>query len=357
MTQARTAISITFAIGFASACGAGAVATGGSVSPGSTMDASAPDVVDASATVAPVALDAAPEATVAMTDEEAGADTAAAGCGVCPGYPPWHRVSTFATFPLNELSGMVASRRDRGVVYAHNDSGDQPRFFAMDSETGRGRGEFLLKGVQAIDWEDIALGPCAAGTCVFLGDTGDNSRIRASISIYVVPEPTLDPAKGKLELTTFDRYTMHYPDGPHDAETLLVDPRSGDIFIVTKELMGRGTLYALPRPYSTTAPMILRKLNAIQVPSVGTTLITGGDVHPCAPRVILRSYGRVFEFRGSKQGDVASWLSGSPALIIDGAPEPQGEAIAYRADGFGLFSSTEIPSGPSPAPLSTTSCR
>ncbi len=348
------------------ACGAGAAATGGANGVPDGVDASpAPVTVDASSSEPPIdaagasVVDAGIEGGTATNEEDASADAGAAACGVCQAYPPWRRLSTFATYPLNELSGIVASRRDVGVVYAHNDSGDAPRFFAMDAETGKGRGEFLLKGVQAIDWEDIAIGPCAAGTCVFLADIGDNSHVRASVSIYVVPEPALDPPKGKQELTTYERWTLHYPDGPHDAETLLVDPRSGDLFIVTKEFLGRGTLYALTRPASPapTTPMMLRRLQQIPIPSFGTTLITGGDVHPCAPRVLLRSYGRVFEFRGSKQGDVASWLSTAPALVIDGAPEPQGEAIAYRADGFGIYSSTEIPSGPAPAPLSTTSCR
>jgi hypothetical protein len=354
-------VVVAVAGALACACGAGVAASGGSSTPPAIEDASTPPIVDASVPEAVVDVAApAPDAGLAVTEEDAGADAEAGApaCGVCAAYPPWRRLSTFATYPLNELSGIVASRRDLGVVYAHNDSGDQPRFFAMDAETGKGRGEFLLKGVQAIDWEDIAIGPCAAGTCVFLADIGDNSRVRASVSIYVVPEPALDPPKGKQEITTFERWTLHYPDGPHDAETLLVDPRSGDLFIVTKEFMGRGTLFGLTRPASPpTAPMVLRKLQQVPIPTFGTTLITGGDVHPCAPRVLLRSYGRVFEFRGSKQGDVAAWLSSPPAIVMDGAPEPQGEAIAYRGDGFGIYSSTEIPSGPTPAPLSITTCR
>ncbi len=358
--KALDSVPFVLAFGAVVACGAGAAATGGGATPVDVVDAST--AIDAAIEASAPPPDAGiadavlADAAVAVEDTDGAADGGAA-CGVCPSYPPWRRATTFAAYPLNELSGIVASRRDPGIVYAHNDSGDQPRFFAVEAETGKARGEFLLKGVQAIDWEDIALGPCTAGTCVFLGDIGDNSHIRASISIYVVPEPALDPAKGKAELTAFERWTLHYPDGAHDAETLLVDPRSGDLFIVTKELFGRGALYALPRPYVGNAAMTLRRLNTIQIPSVTTTLITGGDVHPCAPRVVLRSYGRVFEFRGSKQGDVASWLSGPPALVIEGAPEPQGEAMAYRADGFGLYSSTEIPAGSMPAPLAATSCR
>ena len=358
MLRPRSLFALGFAALIATACGAGAVMGPGPAEPRGDAGIAPPLDAEADASASD-ASDAGPDTAVATdaSDDAVGETDAAAACGVCSSYPPWRRISTFAAYPLNELSGLVASRRDVGVVYAHNDSGDQPRFFAMDAETGKARGEFLLKGVQAIDWEDIALGPCPAGTCVFLGDTGDNQRVRSSISIYVVPEPALDPPKGKAELTSFERWTLHYPDGPHDAETLLVDPRSGDLFLVTKELFGRGTLYALPRPYSGAAPMMLKRLFPIPIPSFGTTLITGGDVHPCAPRVVLRSYGRVFEFRGSKQGDVPSWLSTAPALVIDGGPEPQGEAIAYRADGFGLYSSTEIPSGPSPAPLSASFCR
>ena len=75
-----------------------------------------------------------------------------------------------------EISGVVASLAHDGVYYVHNDSGDSARFFAVDV-TGKALATFTVSGATAVDWEDLARGPCptTAGTCVFLGDIGDNS--------------------------------------------------------------------------------------------------------------------------------------------------------------------------------------
>ena len=57
---------------------------------------------------------------------------------------------------------------------------------------GTDRGALLVPGADAIDWEDISLGPCPksiASTCVYLADTGDNLEFRPFVTIYAVPEP------------------------------------------------------------------------------------------------------------------------------------------------------------------------
>ena len=77
---------------------------------------------------------------------------------------------------LVELSGLVAGKKNAGVLFAHNDSGDAPRFFAMDLE-GKALGRFELEGATAIDWEDLALGPCGADSCVYLGDVSTNHLV------------------------------------------------------------------------------------------------------------------------------------------------------------------------------------
>jgi hypothetical protein len=107
------------------------------------------------------------------------------------------------------------------VVFVHNDSGDSARFFAFDLATGEGRGEYVATGVTAVDWEDMARGPCADPTksCLYFADIGDNAKARSDLVIVRVEEPaTL--ATGALDVPA-EVLSIAYPDGPHDAEALL----------------------------------------------------------------------------------------------------------------------------------------
>ena len=72
---------------------------------------------------------------------------------------------------INEASGLAASRRHPGVLYSHNDSGDQARIFALDSEDGRTLAEYQITHSDNYDWEDLSVGVCPSnsGTCIYIG--------------------------------------------------------------------------------------------------------------------------------------------------------------------------------------------
>ena len=143
---------------------------------------------------------------------------------------------------LTELSGLVRSRADRDVLWAHNDSGDSARLFAVGLD-GADRGTVTVTGAVAVDWEDIALGPGPDGRDVlFVGDIGDNEAVRTEITVYRVLAPAV-PGPGATTAAAGDRITLRYADGPHDAEALLVDARNGDLVIITKVTNGRATVY------------------------------------------------------------------------------------------------------------------
>ncbi|MCA1559796.1 MAG: hypothetical protein LC804_05865 [Acidobacteria bacterium] len=121
---------------------------------------------------------------------------------------------------LPEASGVAASHRTPGVFWAHNDSGD-PVIFALH-ERGAIKGRVRVAGAQVDDWEDIAVGPCAHGSCLYIADIGDNSGTRNRITLYRVPEPLpSDAATDAVEV-----FHATYPDGAHDAEALFVTPDS-----------------------------------------------------------------------------------------------------------------------------------
>jgi len=261
----------------------------------------------------------------ACTSKEAPSPTGA--CGACAEHADAETVGSLASTDLVELSGLAASARHKGALYTHNDSGDRARFFALDARAAL-RATYELDGVTATDVEDVAVGPCPAGSCVFLGDVGDNGEVRAAVQIYRVSEPEL--ADGRLAPEVL---TLTYPDGPHNAETLLVSPESGDLVIVTKTPTGRSGVYTVPGR-AVPGRAVLRKVGEVVVPPVGGGLITGGSFHPCEKRVVLRTYTVMLEYRFT--GGLETLFEGPPRVIAAGR-EAQGEAVTYAADGRALF--------------------
>ena len=123
--------------------------------------------------------------------------------------------SLTALSALPEASGVTLSRGTPGVLWAHNDG--EPVLVALDGN-GTALGTVAVEGVELQDWEAIAAGACPQGSCLYLADIGDNNRSRAQIRIYRIPEPQpLDATTGLAE-----SWVGVYPDGPHDAEALLV---------------------------------------------------------------------------------------------------------------------------------------
>jgi hypothetical protein len=299
------------------------------------------------------AHDGGADVTVDAADEpgEGSADAGDAGCSACAAYGA---VQELAPLPMQlvELSGIAASRRHPGIFYAHNDSGDVARFFALDGEAMI-RAELDLHGAVATDWEDIAVGACGAGSCVYIGDIGDNSAVRTQYAIFRVPEPDELDDGGRASDVSYESFPFVYPDGPHNAETLLVHPATGRVFVVTKVAGTASTVYELPQPLQAGVVATLVPVGPVSVPA-SAGLVTSGDFHPCVPRLLLRTYGALFEMT-SADGSPES-LFAAPPMQVPAAVEAQGEGVTYSADGRSYFTAGEtVASGPRAA-LSVVGC-
>ncbi len=224
---------------------------------------------------------------------------------LCNGTAP-KQVGKLASAQVKELSGLAASRRTAGVFWANNDSGDVPRIFAID-RSGARRATVAVNVPAAVDWEDIAID----GETIYIGDIGDNTAIRPSIVVYRVTEPGLT-AKS-VNATTF---TLHYPDGPHNAEALMVDPLRRQLVIV-KELTGTSKVYvtSLDKPGALTA-VKTRALGAGR-------LVTAGDISANGAVVALRTYGQVLIWERKGSESLATTLA---RLLARHRPRPR-----YRA--------------------------
>lgn len=235
---------------------------------------------------------------------------------------------------VNESSGLGASRLFPGEFYTHNDSGDGPRFFRFNSE-GRVTGTWTLKGARAVDWEDMEVATVGGRPMVYLADIGDNNRRRDEVVIYRFEEPR----GGSGEIERFDTIRLRYPGGARDAEAFLVDPRTGDLWIVEKR-QGKGDIFTLRAPRGS-GKFTMRRAGSIEFPDgpAPLRLITGGSVAPDGRYLVLRTYAFAYEFPVPGR-TFEKWLTTRPTRI--NVPlEVQGEAITYTADGKALLTSSE----------------
>jgi len=163
---------------------------------------------------------------------------------------------------LNELSGLAYSRHDPALLWAHNDSGDAAILHQLDA-TGRVRGSLRLRGVNAVDWEDMASFTLNGKPMLLVADTGDNRVARPVLQLVVMEEPLpsqINPAK-PLEIEPSWILNFSYEDGPHDCESVAVDAEEGMVYLVSKRENPAG-LYALP--LQSKEPVKARRLADIR---------------------------------------------------------------------------------------------
>lgn len=200
-----------------------------------------------------------------------------------------------------------------GLVVTVNDSGDEARVFTVDPATGDTVG-VTRWGTEPTDIE--ALAPGQDGT-VWVGDIGDNSASRDTITVTRVPVGSGDRT---VEATT---YELRYPDGASDAEALLAHPGNGRLYVVTKGVFG-AVVYAAPLRLSAAAVNPLRKVGRAM------PIVTDGAFLPEGDRVVLRDYGRAVVY------DVPAFEAVAEVRL---PAQQQGEGIAVTADGHALVSS------------------
>ena len=239
---------------------------------------------------------------------------------------PTCRVSTeiVRLAELPEASGVAASRRTPGIFWAHNDSGD-PVLFALD-ERGAVKGRVRVTGAQVDDWEDIAVGPCARGSCLYIGDIGDNSGKRDRITLYRAQEP----APGDTATDAVEVFHATYPDGAHDAESLFVTPDS-DVFIITKGDPGSVALYRFPRPLGSKGSMQLQRVGE---PLAGGRVdakdrLTAADISQNGEWVAVRTTHYVTFYRTTDL--IAGRWRQAARFDVTGLGERRGEGLAFAA--------------------------
>lgn len=253
---------------------------------------------------------------------------------------------------LTELSGLAASHRYPDVLWAINDQGHAAVVYAVDRE-GAMRGSFALAGTEVGDWEDLAVGPCGAGSdacsCLYVADTGDNELQRDTALVLRFPEPDLaDEGSVDGVATGVEQLWFSYPDSRHDAEALLVDPVRGDVVVVSKavDADGKTTHFfafpdAPPSASSEGSPTVLDLLASDDLDDLDTDShrITAGDVSPRGHRAVLASDRDLLVY-DIGDGGLRDTFPGSPLRLAVQASESV-EGATFALDGQAVLLSGE----------------
>lgn len=226
---------------------------------------------------------------------------------------------------LAEASGIAASRRAPGRLWTHNDSG-RPVLFALDTR-GAVTARIRITGAAIDDWEAIAVGPCPAGSCIYIGDIGDNNARRPRITIYRLPEP----AGAEDSAAAAEAFHATYPDGPRDAEALLLTP-DGRLSIVTKGETGSVALYRFPRELRAGTTVQLERVGKPR--GAGKTRrddrVTDATVSPDGAWAVLRSRSALVFYRTAEL--MAGTWRDARHVDLASLGEPQGEGVAFGDD-------------------------
>ncbi|WP_427888997.1 hypothetical protein ACQHIV_37095 [Kribbella sp. GL6] len=216
---------------------------------------------------------------------------------------------------IKHPTGLVRSTKHQGTYWAVSSSGATGRVFALDT-TGKVQAVFRF-GANVADVE--ALGMDRNGT-LYIADIGDSKLSRNQIEIYTIPEPdSLQDANVK-----YHQYDFKYPDGAHDAETLLIDPETSQLYVVTKSSNGAGTIYSAPASPTRQGTNDLTKVAAAP-----TGVITDGTFLPDGQRVVLRT---------STDLATVAWGDNPNAIARSAALPGEGGSLALGAtDGTVVF--------------------
>jgi hypothetical protein len=231
------------------------------------------------------------------------------------------------------------------VLWTHDDSGNQPLLFAL-AQDGHVAGTLRLRGTDDYDWEALAAFRDAGGRAMLaVGDLGDNRGNRARVEVDVVAEPARLGGAGRngtggTGAAPLLRLLLTYPDGPADAEALLVDTSRQRMFVVTKGLFG-GRVYLVPATaWSGAAPRrpTVRSAKLVRVADVPLGLVTDGTVAP-GGAVLLRTYSQIAAFAPFPVEPGETELA---PLASAGLPlQRQGEGLALTPDARSVLLASE----------------
>jgi len=237
---------------------------------------------------------------------------------------------------LSNPTGLVYSRNNSDVVWAHNNKGNLNKIYAI-GKNGSNRVSYTINGATNRDWEDIAIGkgPNPNLNYLYIADIGDDNTTYNSIVIYRFVEPTIQNnlAPGStlnISSNLVNRFEFVYPDGPKNAEALMIDPLNGDLYIVSKT-NDSSIIYKTPMPQSGQGQATLEKVAVLPLSN-----IVAADISSCGTKIALKDSIRIYTWDRNIEETVINGLNKKP-LRLPYIIEPHGYSFAWTENATGYF--------------------
>ncbi len=236
-------------------------------------------------------------------------------------------IGTITDKKLDEVSGLIASVKNPGYYWTHNDSGGKPWIYLIDT-AGTIHFTVKLEAIKNRDWEDITMDK---GN-IYIGEIGDNDAKRKVYRIYQIVEPKMDSTSTyTVPRDSINKMKFMYENGPRDAETLIYDYSNDELVIITKRDKD-AFVYSFPfkpgKELQTIAPS----------GTIPFTRFTAGNSKPNG-EFVIKNYDYIVYWKGSNKSILTRLMNESPVRIPYNS-EPQGEAITFTLDGD-LITATE----------------
>jgi hypothetical protein len=289
---------------------------------------------------------------------------------------PGTLIGSFNSSLIDEASGLAVSRKNTNVMYTENDSGGGPKVYSINTD-GDLLGIYTLDGASNIDWEDMAIGPgpSTGVNYVYIGDIGDNSAnrdgtTRAHAAIYRTPEPTVTGASNPPDPNTvgttnigssnWEKIIIQYPGGPTNAEAMMIDPVTGDLFLVMKghtasdpalqNRVYKATQAQLDAHANTGTILTLTQVALVtaRVNSVRTVGPTAADISEDGRMIIVKNLEEAFVWPRESGQSVDTVLSNDPdapvyvpVAVGQTGVVGDGETVAFALDGSKFYTVVE----------------
>ena len=206
-----------------------------------------------------------------------------------------------------------------------------------------------MSGALPRDWEDICIGPGpeAGSDYLYIADIGDNFSNRNKKIIHRIKEPTIefDSLQTPFDIKTkdFETIIFKYPDGNRDAEAIMIDPLTKDLFVLSKR-ESSVHLYRLPYPQSVSTINIAEKIGNLTISPerryYRSDQVTSADISRDGQKILIKTYYNIILIERSKEDPMSSILSSNQRNLYY-IREIGGEAVCWRWDQEGYYTISE----------------
>lgn len=252
---------------------------------------------------------------------------------------------------IDEASGLAFSTKKPTSLWTHEDSNNQNKLYLFSSVDGSYQGSLLIDGANNKDWEDlsISVGPEDGKHYFYIADFGDNKAKRTYKQIYRIEEPDVSSFSIPFDQTISgaDEIEYIYEDGKRDAECLLVDPLTKDIYIISKR-EAKSMVYKLSYPQSTSSVN-----TAINIHTLDFREVTAGDVSLDGNTVVVKTYEKLYLWKRQANETFEEMIKREP-FCLPYEPEAQGEAIAFDPTASFMYTLSEKSDGVTPSLMEYT---